>query len=1377
MHLVEHEIAKPTLEAQFEDMCANVYGEVFGDPLPQNNGRRGQEQAGVDIFVRGPKGRLGIQCKRYQDGKLKLRHIQEEVERADRDGTPIVRLIVATTAANDAKLLREVQQLSDAREAENKFPVDVQFWSEICRHIRRHPKLQRDYDPSAPGGAFEQLRQDSREVRTAVERVEARMQANADQAVPGARPESLNRVVSGQLDRISDLLKAVKYEDAKKEISRIGVDLQVFDEHQKARWYLQRGLCAWHLNSEEAAAADFLKAYELYPDDDKIAAARIRGLLLSGNKKQAVAEGARLLERFPQSVHLWLAHANARLMAGERIEFDEVPDDFRNQADALQMVSMGLHSAGNTVAAVELSQRALRLPDAGFYVRLSAMALALQDALTDPVKAMHGLLAPATIDALSNCTSAFEPWGEKLLDVQAGPAREEGVCNLGYALLLTGNKARARELLRLAKTRGMVSARVLRVELDVLRELGERQELLALADEHAEVLDDDSLLLACEVGANSGRKDLVSRLRGIYASRHAEGGPHRHIMRALDWVVRWKVGERDEVLGDIRAAKLEAGSNIEPILAAARILKDAGAGDEATTLALRAASLLVADSHRMDRLAIAELLFEVGEYAKAAALFQDFVTPGQLSDLHTRLLDAYLRSGQPRKAKNLLQSFPADWAENDVARNLAIRLGQDAGDWDFVQPLADKQRERFPGRASSWAFSLAVALRSGKMLQFNQLLAQVPAELEGTLEQKGQIANTEVRHGRLSQGQQRVYRMFRENLDDADAAAKYMVGLVSALEPVPNMEESLERIAAGTSVRLTDEFGAQVTFTLDPAEVANLPLRGEFVSANSPDAQVLLGHAVGDAVDLPAGMGRTRRMTVQTISSAYRRLMQLAHECMDKSLKPAKDVLQMSVRTSPTGADFSEMQEMLQRQTQHGKFAFESYAKSPLTLSMLARLLGVNVIDMVVSWPLRDTPALFVCQGTVDEMQQADSLLARADGTYVVDALTLAELVNLECEEVLAYLPKIYATTETRDVLRSRLDEALNDKSVGRAIDADGGLGFLPDSDKDKARRVAFFKRMLQALEDHCEVVPAYGPENLPDDFRRFRDVLEAEEYAVLLLTTEREATLLTLDGRLATLAAAGLSLQRVWPHAVIHAAAIRAALPEAKFSTATLKSFIWNRSFTPVRATELVDLCHYGGPFMQTGLQRFKAMVSSETTDFESIVQVTLTFLQAIPSRSISLAAYGELVEHLCEAALRHPRCEPQALVETFAQLLGAVVESSEKGLQRYPQLSQVREHRLNTKGEFLQNSIRNALEFAAKPVVERPFRLKVLKCTRRPSILLDRPQKADAGVAVEPTQQIQSEQGEAPSPETSVSTALLATNPELVKPTLDAPTVADGS
>lgn len=89
MHTIPFEIPLPKNEADFERMCAQVYGVVFDDRMPKMNGRSGQVQGGVDVFVKEPGiGRVGIQCKKYALKPLKWADVVAEVEKADTQKQP-----------------------------------------------------------------------------------------------------------------------------------------------------------------------------------------------------------------------------------------------------------------------------------------------------------------------------------------------------------------------------------------------------------------------------------------------------------------------------------------------------------------------------------------------------------------------------------------------------------------------------------------------------------------------------------------------------------------------------------------------------------------------------------------------------------------------------------------------------------------------------------------------------------------------------------------------------------------------------------------------------------------------------------------------------------------------------------------------------------------------------------------------------------------------------------------------------------------------------------------------------------------------------------------------------------------------------------------
>lgn len=384
MHIVPAEIPLPKNEADFEHMCAQIYGVVFNDPTPKTNGRKGQAQGGVDVFVNAKGiGRIGVQCKKYFRTMLKRKHVDDEVEKADMNKTPIKRLLIATTSPSDASLLHEVQLISDGREAKGLFTVEVEFWEDIENHINKFITLQDSYAPHSAGAAYYRYEQELGRIRELT--VETRDRVATFGTLPAGRDDSANKFISAQLDHTNDLLKTCRYKDALAHVAAIGKDLAPFDAHQKARWYLQRGLCLWFSRDDvKEAASLFRKAADLYPDDERMAAARIRSFILDENIDAALEAGRLAVDRFPVSQQVWLTYINARVMSGEVIKLADVPSAMREEPDVLHMFAIAARRQGDFTEALHLSEMAAAHPEASFFSRMTTLQLVVEDTARPP---------------------------------------------------------------------------------------------------------------------------------------------------------------------------------------------------------------------------------------------------------------------------------------------------------------------------------------------------------------------------------------------------------------------------------------------------------------------------------------------------------------------------------------------------------------------------------------------------------------------------------------------------------------------------------------------------------------------------------------------------------------------------------------------------------------------------------------------------------------------------------------------------------------------------------------------------------------------------------------------------------------------------------
>jgi hypothetical protein len=130
-------LPKPKSWDEFEDITWEIYKRKWQDNHAQRYGRSGQPQNGIDIYGRqnSSGNYIGVQCKRYEDNKLTKKIIKEEIVKAEGFSHPLSEYIIATTASRDTKLQDFVRSLNEDRRLENKFPVYIVFWEDICNDL------------------------------------------------------------------------------------------------------------------------------------------------------------------------------------------------------------------------------------------------------------------------------------------------------------------------------------------------------------------------------------------------------------------------------------------------------------------------------------------------------------------------------------------------------------------------------------------------------------------------------------------------------------------------------------------------------------------------------------------------------------------------------------------------------------------------------------------------------------------------------------------------------------------------------------------------------------------------------------------------------------------------------------------------------------------------------------------------------------------------------------------------------------------------------------------------------------------------------------------------------------------------------------------
>jgi len=147
------EIPLPQWEGAFEALILRLFREVWNDPSAQLIGRRGQEQAGVDVHgedrARGT-GSVGVQCKlhgstsRVTDQQL-LTELDAEVKKAKEFKPPLHHFVFATTAPHSAALQTKARKITLKHRSRGLFSVEFKGWEDIKALLDEHETVRTWY--------------------------------------------------------------------------------------------------------------------------------------------------------------------------------------------------------------------------------------------------------------------------------------------------------------------------------------------------------------------------------------------------------------------------------------------------------------------------------------------------------------------------------------------------------------------------------------------------------------------------------------------------------------------------------------------------------------------------------------------------------------------------------------------------------------------------------------------------------------------------------------------------------------------------------------------------------------------------------------------------------------------------------------------------------------------------------------------------------------------------------------------------------------------------------------------------------------------------------------------------------------------------------
>jgi tetratricopeptide (TPR) repeat protein len=1145
--------------------------------------------------------------------------------------------------------------------------------------------------------------------------------------IPASREASVNKLVSRRLDRINEFIKQERFADALTDVEELAADLEAFDSHQLARWHLMRGTCIWnvHGNTTEAAQA-FLTAADICDDEDKLAAARIRGHLLNGDTAKALEAGVAASKRFPDSLVVWVTYTNARAIGGDKISVEDIPSIHSSKAVAYQIVATAASQAGDAEAALSVSLSALDKEDVSLFIREAALRHCLELATKNPLHAAFRIVPPKLRSQLRRVTGEFSPRETRLWASQSTETAVAAVTNLAFAHLLLNEPQEALSIIQEASRRNFdPKGTLLRPTIDALRDLGRDSEAVSLSRVHLTTMSADAFISLGHAASNEPDDSAISEVLAAAASRTDLGDRQEDVLAVLG-VLRWdlliRTGKAEAVRGESALVHVLTDNRIERVVVAARAFLRSPRKSEVKPYIERARKLAADAQESGAKYLFAKLLQEARQYREAAKVLAPLIEVGSLSEPHIDLLHCYIKSGQRRKARDLLAVFPDGWEANEQARFMAMELGQRAGDWSLLATLVEPQLAAEPLAAKSWLFKLMVAAREGDSAE-SAVVAALPEVLAGNIREVAQLASAELEFGRTEAGLRRLYRLRRSDLGSVEAATAHFMALVPADEDLSQLPKKLSEVTEGTSVCLVDAVGVKRWRTLDPLGMEDLTPTEEFSSSTSPEGKAFLGLHLGDDYVIKEITGRTSTFRVESVIPAHRRLAMLAGETLNSPLLASTSIGRVDFQKGADGQlDLSPMVKHLEKSASRAGKVFDVYKDESVTLGGLSRMLSVDVIDLVRGWPR--TSFLKTGGGGRDERDAAAKALAEAS-RCVIDLSALVELAFVGQLGLLKAVPGLMVTTSTVDQIERKIAEVTRIRVSGEMVLQNGQLAFRQLSADDRAVELAFLGRLKDAIRAHAQVIPSYGPSEVNQVLVDIGQMLSSEEHAAILAAAEHDALLFSLDERLRAFAAA-FGVNGIWPQLLLMTQR-RNGLSQLDYSIAAGRMFLKRRNFVSLDATDLILLTEQGTTHFNFVFNDLRAHLEDADIEFPSAASVVLEYLARLYNRgACQFGVILELFTYLLESLLRHEKC-PYDFVATAPDKLVEQLGTERKAVFR---LALVRCAKL-------------ALQRRKRPRADVILKAKVLYCGRVPMLV------SGLGDGEDPLKSLHEQEQEQPKPQ----------------------------
>jgi len=931
-----------------------------------------------------------------------------------------------------------------------------------------------------------------------------------------SQEDKKDEMFNNQLDVIKDILKQDRFESARPQLNIIAEEASRSGASKRVMFRIATGLasCAIRQGDVETAITEYKKAYTYAPDEIIAISNRAYAALLEENldgAQQFIDEALLISSNSVEAAVINIAILDARQVYEEIDSFVAANKQLLDSAQVRLILghtalrkSDYLIASDHLAIAIELDQSEWR---SFYYYSIS---------LLGPIQAKyHGkaLFAPpmesADVEIVEKAISALDSSITLLEKTDLKRERSEAYANRAAAKALKGDIQGAESDCMnaiVAQPDGYLANRnagIIALEKGDYNTAASYFGSIENAEERAEITlpyavtllraekPEEAINVLEDQYVTSESDDEIAQLGILLIQAFSDAGKSDKLLEMLEGVEQKNIG-----LGHKEMLKAEIYRKL----------------DDHNKQQISVDQLVKQDKlPRFIGLYVADFLYDLQEYSKAAKLYGEHLTISDPIPLQQRHVISLYNSQQAEKALDLAQKIRARGQVIPVVSEIEAFVLEYYGQLESALELYEKLSNLEPKKPTHNIHKLECLMRLGKAEDSKQILESILTDLS-------EIGPDLLIHVSklqliLSVGNplSTLYEGLRRGYDNPQIQLSYLGLLHSAA--ASSSEELLPLTVDVDSVVILKENDQKTAYAI----VRDSSIAGSTTPINpeSDLGRALLGKRKGDTVQVTSrerGAVQDRFAEITVVLSKYVYAFQQIGATFETRFMGFKGFQRIDISDN----DLTDIKMMVKKKHLYISTINEMYNAGKLTLGACAAITGDSIIDVWGAMVSLDQGYLKVAQGSGDEANEIENSVS-AHKAAVLDLTSILTIVGTENEGFLSnHFEKVYIPQSVVDEIeQERSNHQLFGHHVGMVVGMrDGEYVKQELTDEDHKRQDEFYDKLLSLCRsEFTEIVaPIDAVDINSNEFDKMCETLGRSSVDAILLAKEKDIPLYSDD-------------------------------------------------------------------------------------------------------------------------------------------------------------------------------------------------------------------------------------------------------------------------